>query len=100
MGRRSDFGDKLIMTSSFGAESMCTIHMATQIKPDIKIVVVNTGYLFPETLTFMEQMRRRFNLNVWEFHTHNDPVVWLTVNGEPDPGVRGEYRCLLRRQQE
>ncbi len=76
------------MTSSFGAESMCTIHMATQIKPDIKIVVVNTGYLFPETLTFMAQMRQRFNLNVWEYHSHNDPIVWLTVNGEPDPRVR------------
>ena len=82
------FGDRLIMTSSFGAESMCAIHLATQVKPDIKIVVVNTGYLFPETLAFMEQMRRRYHLNVWEYHTRNDPVVWLTVHGEPDPRVR------------
>src|SRR5207248_2586774 len=57
-------------------------------KPDIKIVFVNTGYLFPETLAFMEAMRQRFNLNVQEYHTRNDPVVWLTVHGEPDPRVR------------
>jgi phosphoadenosine phosphosulfate reductase len=82
------FGQRLIMTSSFGAESMCCIHLATQVKPDIKIVVVNTGYLFPETLAFMQQMRSRFNLNVWEYHTRNDPVVWLSVNGEPDPRYR------------
>lgn len=82
------FGPRLIMTSSFGAESMCSIHLATQVKPDIKIVFVNTGYLFPETITFMETLRRRFQLNIWEYHTRNDPLVWLTVHGEPDPRVR------------
>jgi phosphoadenosine phosphosulfate reductase len=25
---------------------------------------------------------------VREYHTHNDPVTWLTINGEPDPKVR------------
>jgi phosphoadenosine phosphosulfate reductase len=82
------FGNDLIMTSSFGADSMCTIHLATQAKPDIRIVVINTGYLFPETIQFMEEMRNRFRLNIVEFHTHNDPITWLTINGEPDPRVR------------
>ncbi len=82
------FGDGLAMTSSFGADSMCTIHLAKEINPDIKIIVVNTGYLFPETLAFMEEMRERFHLNIHEFHTHNDPIVWLSINGEPDPAIR------------
>jgi phosphoadenosine phosphosulfate reductase len=51
-------------------------------------MVINTGYLFPETLAFMENMRARYKLNVLEFHTRNDPVVWLSVNGEPDPRMR------------
>jgi len=78
----------LVMTSSFGADSMCTIHLATQLLPGIKIIVINTGYLFPETLAFMEEMRSRYHLNVREYHTRNDPVVWLSINGEPDPRVR------------
>lgn len=82
------FHDGLVMTSSFGADSMCSIHLAAQIKPDIRIIVINTGYLFPETLQFMEEMRNRFNLNIREYHTRNDPVVWLSINGEPDPRVR------------
>lgn len=84
------FGDGLVMTSSFGADSMCTIHLATQVMPDIRIIVVNTGYLFPQTLAFMEAMRQQYKLNVQEFHTHNDPIVWLSVNGEPDPRVRND----------
>ena len=82
------FGKDLVMTSSFGADSMCTIHLATQVMPDIRIVFVNTGYLFPETLAFMEQVRTAYRLNVQEFHTRNDPIVWLSVNGEPDPRER------------
>ena len=82
------FGTRVAMTSSFGADSMCTIHLATGVMPNIPIIFINTGYLFPETLAFMEQMRAEHGLNVIEFHTHNDPVVWLTVNGEPDPKRR------------
>jgi phosphoadenosine phosphosulfate reductase len=82
------FGQRLAMTSSFGADAMCMIHLATQAMPGIPIIFVNTGYLFPETLAFMEDMRQKYRLNVHEFHTSNDPVVWLSVNGEPDPHVR------------
>jgi phosphoadenosine phosphosulfate reductase len=78
----------LVMTSSFGADSMCTIHLATQAMPEIPVIFINTGYLFAETIQFMEQMRERFGLNVREYHTANDPIVWLTVNGEGDPRVR------------
>jgi len=36
----------------------------------------------------MEQMRTQYRLNVREFHTQNDPVVWLSIHGEPDPHER------------
>ena len=82
------FGNDLAMTSSFGADAMCTLHLATRVLPQIRIIFINTGYLFPETLAFMEEMRARYHLNVLEFHTRNDPPVWLTVHGEADPRVR------------
>src|SRR5436190_23647538 len=81
----AQFGDELVMSSSFGAGSALLIHMAVQVKPDIKIIFVDTGYLFPETHTFMEQLRLRFNLNVWAYRTRNDPVAWVTAHGEGDP---------------
>ncbi|HMD54109.1 MAG TPA: phosphoadenylyl-sulfate reductase [Phycisphaerae bacterium] len=82
------FGSDLLMTSSFGADSLCAIHLAISVMPDVRILFVNTGYLFPETLAFMEEVKQRYNLNVLEYKTRNDPIVWLTVNGEPDPRVR------------
>jgi phosphoadenosine phosphosulfate reductase len=82
------FGTDLVMSSSFGAESAVLIHMATRIVPDIKIIFVNTGYLFPETHQFMEQLRQRFNLNVWTYRTSNDPIAWLHKAGEENPTWR------------
>ena len=90
------FGDKLLMTSSFGAESMCLIHLLTRVHPDVRIVFVNTGYLFHQTLIFMEEMRRRYGLNVLEYHSHHDPLVYLTVHGETDPRVRQDVDSCCR----
>src|SRR5438874_1444087 len=83
-----EFGDGLVMSSSFGAESALLIHMATRELPDIRIVVVDTGYLFPETHQFIEDLRHRFNLNIWLYRTRNDPIAYLKQAGETDPMVR------------
>lgn len=83
-----EYGKGLVMSSSFGAESALLIHMATRVLPDIKIVVVDTGYLFPETHAFMEELRHRFDLNLWVYRTKNDPIAYLKAAGETDPTVR------------
>jgi phosphoadenosine phosphosulfate reductase len=84
----AEFGRDLVMTSSFGAESAALIHMAIQHLPDIRIIFINTGYLFPETHAFMESLRQRFSLNVWTYHTRNDPIAWLRSAGEDNPAER------------
>ncbi|MGE5609839.1 MAG: phosphoadenylyl-sulfate reductase [Bacillota bacterium] len=78
----AQFGNELVMTSSFGDQAAVLIHMAVQAKPDIKIIFIDTGYLFPETYRFMEQLRRRLNLHIWTYRTQNDPVTYLHVAGE------------------
>lgn len=85
----AQFGPQdVVMSSSFGAESAVLLHMATQVVPDIKIIFIDTGYIFPETHLFMEQLRRRLDLNVWAYRTMQDPIAWLKRAGEDDPTVR------------
>ncbi len=84
------FGDGLVMSSSFGEQAVVLIHLATRVRRDLKIVFVDTGYLFPETHAFMEKLRQRFELNVWTFRTRNDPIVYLRVAGELDPSQRND----------
>lgn len=97
----AQFGDDLVMTSSFGAESALLLHMATRVKPDVKIIMVDTGYLFPETHGFMEQLRQRFDLNVWVYRTKNDPIQYLKTHGEGDPTWRNDVdRCCAQNKNE
>lgn len=82
------FGSDLVMTSSFGAESALLLHMASRVLPRIRVIMVDTGYLFPETWRHMEHLRRRLDLNVWVYHTRNDPIAWLHTAGETNPAFR------------
>ena len=84
----TQFASDLVMSSSFGAESALLLHMATRVKPDIKIIFVDTGYLFPETFQHMEALRRRLDLNVWVYRTRNDPIAWLHHAGEENANWR------------
>jgi phosphoadenosine phosphosulfate reductase len=89
-----EFGDSLVMSSSFGAESALLLHMATRAKPDIKVVFVDTGFLFPETHAFMEQLRQRLDLNIWAYRTRQDPFQYLKDAGETDFTIRNDVeRC-------
>lgn len=82
------FGDAMIMSSSFGADSAVLLHMATRVMPRIRVVFVDTGYLFPETHAFLEELRRRLDLNVWAYRTRKDPLAYLHEAGEDNPQFR------------
>ena len=45
-----------IVSSSFGAQSAVMLHLMTEQKPDIPVVLIDTGYLFPETYKFIDTL--------------------------------------------
>jgi phosphoadenosine phosphosulfate reductase len=61
---RETFGDRLVLTSSFGAESAVMLHLASQVIPTAPVIFLDTGYLFPETYRFAEELTQRFQLDV------------------------------------
>lgn len=58
------FGERLILTSSFGAQSALMLHLVTQVAPNIPVVFIDTGYLFPETYRFAQELTDRLKLNL------------------------------------
>lgn len=58
------FGEGLILSTSFGVQSAVMLHLVTQVVPEIPVVFVDTGYLFPETYQFAEDLRQRLDLNL------------------------------------
>src|SRR5581483_7671913 len=58
------FGDKLVMTTSFGIQSAVMLHLVTRIAPRIPVIFIDTGYLFPETYRFARELTERLQLNL------------------------------------
>jgi phosphoadenosine phosphosulfate reductase len=52
------------LSSSFGAQAAVSLHMATRAKADLPIVLIDTGYLFPETYRFVDELTQRLLLNL------------------------------------
>src|SRR5690606_168164 len=44
-----------VLTSSFGAQAAVSLHLVTRVAPDIPVVLIDTGYLFPETYRFVDE---------------------------------------------
>jgi phosphoadenosine phosphosulfate reductase len=61
------FGDGLVMTTSFGVHSAAMLHLVTQRVPRIPVVFIDTGYLFPNTYLFAQDLTERLELNLRRF---------------------------------
>jgi len=53
-----------VCSSSFGAQSAALLHLLNTAAPGIPVLFVDTGFLFPETYEFANQLTQRFRLNV------------------------------------
>lgn len=56
--------DNHAVSSSFGAQSAVSLHLLSQARPDIPVILVDTGYLFAETYQFIDALVERLKLNL------------------------------------
>ncbi|KAB7622910.1 phosphoadenylyl-sulfate reductase [Alkalilimnicola sp. S0819] len=68
------YPDTLVVSSSFGAQSAVCLHLAVTLRPDIPIVLVDTGYLFPETYRFVDELTTRLDLNLKVYRAALSPA--------------------------
>jgi len=62
-----------IVSSSFGAHAAVSLHLLTQVRPDIPVILIDTGYLFPETYRFIDRLTDKLNLNLQVFQADVSP---------------------------
>jgi phosphoadenosine phosphosulfate reductase len=84
--------DRIAIASAFQAEGTVVMHLATQIRPDIPILFLETGFQFAETLAFKEQLTERLALNVVDIVGHQTVAEQETTHG-PRLYERDPERC-------
>ncbi len=71
-----------ILSSSFGAQSAVSLHLITRLRPEIPVVLIDTGYLFPETYRFIEQLSTRLQLDLRVYRSRRSPAWQEAVEGQ------------------
>jgi len=92
-------GKKLFATSSFQTQSVALLHIISKIDNTIPIYFLNTGYLFPETTLYKDQLQKLFNLDIIDLKPivpkilQKDNQGNLLFTSDPD------YCCFLNKVQ-
>jgi phosphoadenosine phosphosulfate reductase len=64
-----------VLTSSFGAQSAVMLHLVNLVLPGLPVVLLDTGYLFPETYDFIDELTDRLKLNLKVFRAESS-AAW------------------------
>jgi len=95
----SEFGSKIALTSSFQTESVALLHMMSEIDKTAKIFFLETGWHFPETIKFKNEIISRLGLtNVLDLKA--DPKKRETFNqkaGNKPYEVDPDYCCHINK---
>ena len=90
-------GKRMFTTSSFQTHSLVLLHLLSKIDPGIPVYMINTGYLFPETIRFAEEVCYNFGLELRDLKSatpksqQRDEAGRLLFTSDPD------YCCFLNK---
>ncbi|MEX1044900.1 MAG: phosphoadenylyl-sulfate reductase [Chthoniobacterales bacterium] len=63
-----EFRGHAVLSTSFGVQAAVMLHLVTRIDPQIPVVFIDTGYLFPETYRFADELTEKLILNLKVYH--------------------------------
>jgi phosphoadenosine phosphosulfate reductase len=64
------------LSSSFGAQAAVSLHLVTQQAPALPVILIDTGYLFPETYRFVDELTERLRLNL-KVYRPQIGIAWM-----------------------
>lgn len=90
-------GLKLFTTSSFQTHSIVLLHMLSRIDKTIPVYFVHTGYHFPETLQYRDEISSLLGLNVTNIFSSTAKINQRDANGRLLFASDPDYCCYLNK---
>lgn len=76
------FGDGLLFTSAFGPDAGVLLHLWSQLAPHKPVTFIDTGFLFPETHAYKEQLTALLGLRVETLRPRLTKEAFVAKHGE------------------
>lgn len=92
-------GLKLFITSSFQTHSIPLLHIVSQIDKSIPVMFINTGYLFPDTLNFRDEVVNLLDLKLENVSSNVSKLSQKDCNGNLLFTSNPDYCCYLNKIQ-
>jgi phosphoadenosine phosphosulfate reductase len=67
------FGNRVAISSAFGAEGMVIIDMASRLRKDFRLFTIDTEFLFPETYSLMDKIEQRYGVTIEKVYSLFSP---------------------------
>jgi len=91
------FHPKLMMATAFGAEGCCILHLLADIERGVRIINLDTGYQFRETLELRERIRERYGIAVEYVRPETTAAEYEAEHGGPLYLHRPDQCCYDRK---
>lgn len=92
-------GKKLFATSSFQTHSIPLLHVLSRIDKSIPILFINTGYHFPETVRFRDQIAELLGLNLVDIRSQVPRNQQRDADGQLFFASDPDHCCYLNKTQ-
>ncbi len=89
----------MFTSSSFQTHSLVMLHIVSRIDANIKVYFLNTGYLFPETVAFKDEVAEKFGLNVVDVKPNTPKDLQRDANGRLMYTSDPDHCCYLNKTQ-
>jgi phosphoadenosine phosphosulfate reductase len=82
------FGERVVASSSFGLQAAVMLQLISEYAPKIPVVFVDTGYLFPETYRYIEELKGKLDVDLRHYvpkmtAAHQDTVYGKLWESDP-----------------
>jgi phosphoadenosine phosphosulfate reductase len=73
-------GDRVAIVTAMQADGMVVLDMAARVRPDVRVITIDTGRLPEETYSFIETVRAHYPQTRWEILSPDHTEVEAMVN--------------------
>ena len=91
------FGNRVAISSAFGAEGMVLIDMASRVRKNFRVFTVDTEFLFPETYSLMDRIEQKYQIKIERVFSLLSPEEQGRVHGSALWARDPDQCCNLRK---